>query len=300
MTNGLTFSYIFLANSLNYGEGIGNISSLKKLSRANGEMYSYMSRQAFRYNVVEQMGIDNTTLNAEGSGDKTVIQFHPDATITEFPEIDLFGYMKTKRKGEGNTRTRPAAVRINHAVSLEPYLGDIDFLTNKGLSDRFNVQQNKQDAGSNIAQSESHESYYEVTVTVDLDKIGEDEADNISLSNEEKYKRVCELLDTIKFLYRDIKGRRENLSPLFIIGGVYTRKNPFFFRRLRMNQNHLDIPMIQSTIHLDTIVKEQTKIGYITGSIPNNDEIIEQLTPLSVLDFFESLKASCKEVYHVK
>lgn len=299
MKNGLTFSYIFLANRLNYGEGIGNISSLKKLSRANGEMYSYMSRQAFRYNIVEQMGVDNTTLTAEGSGDKTVLQFHPDASITDYPEIDLFGYMKTKRKEEGHTRTRSAAVRVNHAVSLEPYVGDIDFLTNKGLTDRFNVQQNKKEAGSNIAQSEVHESFYAVTVTVDLDKIGEDAGDDISLSNEEKYKRISELLDTVKFLYRDIKGRRENLSPLFIVGGVYERKNPFFFRRLGMHKNALDINMIQDTIGIDEMVKNNTKIGYITGSLANNDEIVEQLAPLSMQAFFEYLKASCKEVYGV-
>lgn len=300
MKNAFTVTYIILANSLNYGEGIGNISSLKKLSRANGEMYSYASRQAFRYNIVEQMGTDTTPIVAEGSGDKTVLQFHPDATITDYPEIDLFGYMKTKRKEEGHTRTRPAAVRINHVVSLEPYLGDIDFLTNKGLADRFNIQQNKKEAGSNIAQSEVQESFYEVTLSVDLDKIGEDIADNISLDNEEKYKRVCALLDTIKFLFRDIKGRRENLSPLFIVGGVYERKNPFFFRRLSMNKNKLDIRMIQDTIEIDDLVKNHTKIGYVTGSLANNDEIVETLQPLSIKDFFEHIKEECKEVYHVE
>jgi CRISPR-associated protein Cst2 len=47
---GLTVSIIFDAMSLNYGEGVGNISELKKLSR-NGELYSYESRQAIRYDI---------------------------------------------------------------------------------------------------------------------------------------------------------------------------------------------------------------------------------------------------------
>ena len=49
---GLTFTVIFLAESANYGEGIGNISSLKKMTRGDYEEYSYISRQALRYNMV--------------------------------------------------------------------------------------------------------------------------------------------------------------------------------------------------------------------------------------------------------
>ena len=48
---GLTITMIFLAESANYGEGIGNISSLKKMTRGNHEQYSYISRQAMRYNI---------------------------------------------------------------------------------------------------------------------------------------------------------------------------------------------------------------------------------------------------------
>lgn len=47
---GLTISIIFDAMSLNYGEGVGNISELKKLSRS-GELYSYESRQAIRFDT---------------------------------------------------------------------------------------------------------------------------------------------------------------------------------------------------------------------------------------------------------
>lgn len=53
---GLTFTIIFLAQSANYGESLGNISVLKKITRDNGEQYSYISRQALRYNIVEQLG----------------------------------------------------------------------------------------------------------------------------------------------------------------------------------------------------------------------------------------------------
>ena len=61
--SGLTVTMVFDASSANYGEGIGNISQLKKMTRAGGEVYTYISRQAIRYNIVEQMGIDNTPVD---------------------------------------------------------------------------------------------------------------------------------------------------------------------------------------------------------------------------------------------
>ena len=57
---GLTVTMVFLAESANYGEGIGNISTLKKMSRGNHEQYSYISRQAMRYNIVRQANWDQT------------------------------------------------------------------------------------------------------------------------------------------------------------------------------------------------------------------------------------------------
>lgn len=77
---------------------------------------------------------------------------------------------------------------------------------------------------NSIAQSEIHRSFYRYTVTVDLDQIGIDLNADIQLPNEERSRRVQKLLETIQYLYRDIRGRRENLQPLFIVGGVYERK----------------------------------------------------------------------------
>ena len=64
--NGLTLTVVVDAESANYGEGIGNISQLKKLTRADGKVYSYISRQAIRYNIVQQMHCDNTPVEDQG------------------------------------------------------------------------------------------------------------------------------------------------------------------------------------------------------------------------------------------
>ncbi|MFC4772392.1 type I-B CRISPR-associated protein Cas7/Cst2/DevR, partial [Enterococcus hermanniensis] len=135
MSKGLTMTMIFLAESANYGESLGNVATLKKITRDNGEQYTYISRQAIRYNIVEQMGEPLASLKAEGRGEKKVIQFDHNATIDKYSEVDLFGYMKTI--SESNAVTRPAKVRLSNAISLETYKGDTDFLTNMGLANRL-------------------------------------------------------------------------------------------------------------------------------------------------------------------
>lgn len=67
---GLTVTIVFQASSANYGESLGNVAPLKKLTRGDGQQYSYISRQAIRYNIVQQLGEKEATLEAEGSGDK--------------------------------------------------------------------------------------------------------------------------------------------------------------------------------------------------------------------------------------
>ena len=164
--NGLTLTMVFLAESANYGEGVGNITTLKKLSRGTYEQYSYISRQALRYNIIQQLGWDTTPVD----GKSGVVQFAPTANIKDYPEIDFFGYMKTSAKGEdkkGGADTRSAVVRLSNAVSLEPYQSDLEFLTNIGLARR-------QDLDNAIAQREIQKSFYSYTITIDLDRIGVD------------------------------------------------------------------------------------------------------------------------------
>lgn len=283
---GLIVSMIFEAESANYGEGIGNVASLKKMARGNGDQYTYISRQALRYNIVEQLSEPTATVKAEGSGDKKVIQFAPDATIKDYPEIDFFGYMKTK-KGEGSA-TRSAKVRLSNAVSLETFKGDLDFLTNKGLADRLNENMN-------IAQSEIHRSYYRYTITADLDQIGIDEGDGISIENSEKARRVNKLLDTVSLLYRDIRGRREDLKPVFAIGGVYDVKNPVFQNALEVKDNKVLVSTIEGVLF--DFLKNDTYCGLIEGKFSNDKEIKEKLKATSMPEFFNNIKRKVSEYY---
>lgn len=291
---GLTATIVFQANSANYGESLGNVTSLKKLTRAGGYQYTYISRQALRYNMVNELDEPLAKLDTNGSGKSKVIQFAKDSTIKDFPEIDFFGYMKTEKGNSASTRA--AKVRLSNAISQEPFKGDTDFLTNMGLATRIRKDSGDDKINNSIAQSEIQESFYVYTITMDLDQIGIDAHDDINLSAEEKSRRVQKLLDTIQYLYRDIRGRREDLKPLFIIGGVYDIKNPLFENAVKVKNNAIKINPLTSILEDDRIAN-QTKVGVVDDIFTNTDVIKDTLNAESVPAFFKDLKAKVADYY---
>ena len=303
MKKGLTFTIIAQAQSLNYGEGIGNIAELKKLTRADGNVYTFASRQCLRYDIVRLAAeLFNWNLQVVDKS-KGTIQFKDNMTIEDSQEMDLFGYMKTAKKDDkdkGGSATREAVVRLSNAISLEAYRSDMDFLNNKGLADRINEH-------PNLANVEQHLSYYTYTVTIDLSKIGVD--GEINLSNEEKCNRVTQLLEIIKILNRNIRGRQENLSPLFVVGGIYDIANPFFLGRVKVEGDKNGYKVSSNTIKevvnstfLGKELKESTYVGMVEGAFTNKDEFKDILGEnlLTVDKFFGELTMGVKEYYGVK
>ena len=291
----LHFAVVFKGSNLNYGEGVGNILSLKKMS-SYGKNYSYMSRQALRYDIVRMLNeIYDYPLTPvdKASG---VIQFEESTTIQDYPEIDFFGYMKTS---DGN-KIRKAVIRITDAVSLEPFHNEMDFGTNKGLADRI-----ENNVGNDIFQPEIHNSHYSYAITCDLDKIGKDEIYNIDLDPAEKSQRISKLLNVIKLLYRDIRGKRENLSPLLVIGGLYDSGNPFFYNRIKLSftkeKTLIDTEMIDSVLKIKVLndtVGDQTILGAVAGEFSNVDSInINKDNTYDIEDFFVTLSENITTYY---
>lgn len=298
---GLTITMIFKAQSLNYGEGIGNISELKKLSRGDGSTYTFASRQALRYDIV-RLGNKMFGWNLEVvDKSKGTIQFKDDLTIKDSQEMDLFGYMRTAKKTEnedGGSNIRSAAVRLSHAISLEEYKSDIEFLNNKGLADRI-------PDFPNLANIEQHLSYYTYTITIDLEKVGID--GDIKLDNSVKAQRVKELLEIIKVLNREIRGREENLSPIFIIGGIYKINSPFFLGRTKLTgkdgEFNIDTEMLKDTTTLklgDDSIEKDTYVGIVKNSFKNEEEIKESFATMNIQEFFENLENKVDEYYSNK
>lgn len=302
MKKGLTFTVVAQAQSLNYGEGIGNIAELKKLTRADGNMYTFASRQCLRYDIV-RLAADLFDWNLQVvDKSKGTIQFKDNMTIKDSQEMDLFGYMKTAKKDDkdkGGSATREAVVRLSNAISLEAYRSDMDFLNNKGLADRIGEH-------PNLANVEQHLSYYTYTLTIDLSKVGVD--GDIELSNEEKFNRVSQLLEIIKILNRNIRGRQENLSPLFVVGGMYDIANPFFLGRVKVEGDKNGYKVSSNTIQeivnstfLGKELKDSTYIGMVEGAFTNKEEFknIVGENLLTVDKFFNELTKGVKEYYGV-
>lgn len=218
---GLTITYIAKAFPGNYDEGYGNVSIVKKVHRGSGETYLFTSRQALRYSIVNWLVEHGIWRYAQLTSAQGVKQYEPTQLERELPEeADLFGYMLTAGRGT-QAQTRSAVAKLTHLISLEPWFGDQELLTNKNFADR-------RKENPDMANIEIGYGYYKYTLSIDLDRVGEDENFNHHLPKEEKIKRVCDLIEATKFLYRDIRGRREDLKPIFVIGGIYHKKSPFF------------------------------------------------------------------------
>lgn len=297
MGKAISFTAIFRANSLNYGEGIANISELKKIHRGNGDVLTFASRQSVRYDIV-RLGNEWFQWNLQ-TVDKTkgTVQFREDVTIEQSEEMDLFGYLKTGKK----SLKRPAVVRLSHAVSMEPYRSDMEFLNNMGLAERI-------DETSNLANIEQHESFYTYTVTIDLDRVGVDRANKetpVELPAAEKIKRLHELLDILKLLNRNIRGRQESLSPLFVIGGIYPVANPFFLGRVMLEPQHrfwnLNVEALRdvgNTTFGSHVVADDTHIGYVSGIFHNEAQLQDAFAHTGTVEqFFARLKTAITDYY---
>ncbi|UZQ84863.1 hypothetical protein ODU73_001931 [Thermoclostridium stercorarium] len=103
--------------SINYGEGFGNVATLKKFTRSDGTEYPYASPQKLSYCIKSVANFIDTPVEKSGTG-KTVWQFSKSATIKEYPEIDFSGYLKTEStsKGEKKTKQKPKIIKARAAV----------------------------------------------------------------------------------------------------------------------------------------------------------------------------------------
>lgn len=291
----LTLTVVVKAFPLNYDEGYGNVAVAKKVHRGTGETYLFASRQSLRYSIAEwcfeNAGWQRAQMALAGEGGKQVVQYDPkELEKTYFEEADLFGYMITT----GGNTTRTAVARLTHLVSLEPYYGDQELLNNKSFADRMGKD-------PNLANIETGYSYYKYSLAVDLDRVGKDEEFGVSLPHDEKIKRVNDILEAIKFLYRDIKGRREDLHPLFVIGGIYPVKALFFHNAVNLywrgskayiNRDSIEQVLEASIKGESKKVKDYTKIGIQKGEFGNDWDDCKQ----SPFEAIEAIKKEVKEV----
>jgi Uncharacterized protein predicted to be involved in DNA repair len=314
------------ATSLNYGENIGNVSILKKLSLGDNSQITYVSDKALKYDIrrkgKEEKGwklLDEKVkelIEKSKDGKKLNVDKFAKELVQEYQEFDLFGGLLTNLKGAdgkkvelsyGDSVKRTAPVKITYAYSTSKFQGDMDFMNNIEAYNRY-IRHIEQKDAQVITQSEQHTAHYYYTVAIDLDRIGVWETENGTeevIPAEEKAKRVKDLLDIIRTLSRQIRGRYENLSPIFVIGGVYKVKNPFFMGCIGAKETEDGKLLLDVNRLLDCkgIIPEEerdnTLCGLLSGFFANEQEIREKLNCKSVGEVFEELKNKVGEIYGV-
>ena len=314
------------ATSLNYGENIGNVSILKKLSLGDNSQITYVSDKALKYDIrrkgKEEKGwrlLDEKVkelIEKSKDGKKLNVDKFAKELVQEYQEFDLFGGLLTNLKGAdgkkvelsyGDSVKRTAPVKITYAYSISKFQGDMDFMNNIEAYNRY-IRHIEQKEEQVIAQSEQHTTHYYYTIAIDLDRIGvwetENQPDEVIPANE-KAKRVKDLLDIIRTLSRQIRGRYENLSPIFVIGGIYKVKNPFFMGCISAKETEDGKLLLDVNRLLDCkgIIPEEerdnTLCGLLSGFFANEQEIREKLNCKSVGEVFEELKNKVGEIYGV-
>ncbi|KHF31302.1 hypothetical protein LR68_00251 [Anoxybacillus sp. BCO1] len=112
----------------------------------------------------------------------------------------------------------------------------------------------------------------------------------------------------LKVLNRNIRGRQENLSPLFVIGGMYNVANPFFLGRMQLsvtgNGWAIQTKPIKETMEqtfAGEAIGKDTRIGILSGVFANEGELYdvfnEQVMPVEL--FFQYVSKQIQAYYGV-
>lgn len=291
--NALTVTIVANMTS-NYSEGLGNISSVQKIYR-DRNVYAIRSRESLKNAIMVQSGMyEDLETEANGATQKKVDE---NLNATNCRALEG-GYMNTKE----STYVRNSSFYLTDAISTESFINEIRFhnnlylATNYANANNLNVQKDAGKVGLMPYQYEYEKSLKVYSLTIDLEKVGKDpnfpdkEADN-----KEKFERVKSILEAIENLSLVVKGNLDNAEPVFAIGGLSLRKTHYFENVVRVEQGALV---------LGETLKEKKEDGFncalLKGDIFTNEaEIIKELQPASMKEFFKSLTEDVKNYYGI-
>lgn len=274
----------------NYGESLGNISSVQKVYRG-GKEYATRSRESLKNAICVQAGLyDDLQTSIDGAMQKLVTKDINAATCKALEG----GYMSTKDV----TYIRNSSFYLTDAVAAEPFINDARFHNNLFLATNFakanglNVQNNASECGLMPYQYEYDKSIKLYSITIDLEKVGVDENFGAEADNEEKCSRVLSIIDAVENLSLVVKGNLDNAEPIFVVGGLSPRKTHMFENAVKVVGKNLVIEP----------VKEKLEMGFScglmrNGQLGNEDEIVRELNPTTVPKFFGELREEVKEYF---
>ncbi|MGL4862462.1 MAG: type I-B CRISPR-associated protein Cas7/Cst2/DevR [Clostridium sp.] len=283
----------------NYGEGLGNVSTIQKVYR-EGKIYATRSRESLKNAIMVESGMyEDLVVTVDGATQKVVSE---DRNVSNCRALEG-GYMNTAVGKNKQTYVRNSSFYFTDAIACDPFRVDSRFHNNLYLASTFadangiNLQEKggAKKAGLMPYNYEYDKSLKIYSFTIDLTMIGKDENFNAESSVKEKIERVTKILDAIENLSLIVKGNLDNAEPIFVVGGLSPRMTHIFENTVRVKENKL---------HISKDLKNKIKEGYYVGllegdNLDNELEIINSLNPLSIGEVFSKIKNDVKNYYEV-
>ena len=277
----------------NYSEGLGNISSVQKIFKEQ-HVYAVRSRESLKNALCVQAGLyDDLETSVDGAAQKLVSAEKNAATCRALEG----GYMSTKEL----TSIRNSSFYLTDAIACDAFVNETRFHNNLYLASNqakangfsLQVKGNAEKAGLMPYQYEYDKSMKVYSLTIDLEMVGKDENFQAEAEPEEKADRVLSILEAVRSLSLVVKGNLDNAEPLFIAGGLSERKTHYFENVVRVKRGALAI-----TQDLKDKLSEDFSCALLRGdNFSNEDEIVKELDPLSMKQFFEQLEEQVKSWY---
>lgn len=278
----------------NYSEGLGNIASVQKIFK-NRKVYTIRSRESLKNALMVQAGMyDDLQTEVDGATQKLVTEELNAATCRALEG----GYMSTK----GTTYVRNSSVYLTDAISCESFVNETRFHNNLYLAGNFaaangmNIQNDAGKVGLMPYQYEYDKSLKVYSLTIDLEMVGKDENFHAEAEKEEKANRIHALLEAVETLSLVVKGNLDNAEPVFVVGGISDRKTHYFENVVHVEEDKLDI-----STDLEDKINKGFHCALLRGKMLANEQEIEQkLRPMSIPEFFETLKDEVNDYYGVQ
>ncbi|WP_026884231.1 type I-B CRISPR-associated protein Cas7/Cst2/DevR [Clostridium akagii] len=278
----------------NYGEGLGNISSVQKVFK-NGKSYATRSRESLKNAIMVQSGMYD---DLQTSVDKATQKFvSKDLNVTNCRALEG-GYMNTT----GNTYIRKSSFYLTDAIACDDFVNETRFHNNLFLASNFaknnnlNLQADAGKSGLMPYQYEYDKTMKIYSITIDLEMIGKDENfESPEAGDKEKADRVNAILDAVENLNLVVKGNLDNAEPLYVVGGLIDRKTHYFENVVKVKEDKL---LITEDLK-DRIAKGCNAALLEGGNFKNEIEIKNEVTTTSVAKFFEGLRKQVNIYYGV-
>jgi CRISPR-associated protein Cst2 len=289
--NALTLTIVAHITS-NYSEGLGNIASVQKVFR-KGKVFTMRTRESLKNAIMVQSGMyDDLETEVDGATQKLVSN---ELTAANTRALEG-GYMSTK----GTTYVRKSSFYITDAIACDEFVNETRFHNNLFLANNYaisintNLQADAKKSGLMPYQYEYDKSLKVYSLTIDLEMIGKDENfDCEEALNQEKADRVNCLLSAVENLSLTVKGNLDNAEPVFVVGGLSERKTHSFENVVRVKENKLEI-----SDDLKDKVDKGFSVALLKGmNLDNEDEIINQLSPTTITNFFNNLRKEVCDYY---